>query len=349
MLKVSPPNINKKGDAATFSVIPTTRPAAPATADLVTLLRTSVIPPATRTAGVTTRSVVRQAPTAASPAAARGPDQPGIVAYVGGVTAGNVDLASKITSRLFLVIAVVLALSYLLLMIAFRSLLIPLQAAITNLLCVGAAFGVLTATFQWGWGLNLIGLPSPYGTVPIASYVPLMMFAALFGLSMDYEVFLVSQIAQHHTAGEEPRQAVRSGVAASAKVIAAAATIMIAVFASFILNADPTVKQFGVGLSVAVLLAATMVLLLAPALLVLFGRRTWALPRWLARVVPHIDIEGQGLPQEQDKVPVRVPAGASPTVTPAGHRPAEHPPSQTSLDQLLDGHRPAGPHSEGGR
>jgi putative drug exporter of the RND superfamily len=92
-----------------------------------------------------------------------------------------------------------------------------------------------------------------------------------------------------------------------------------------------------------------MVLLLAPALLVLFGRRTWALPRWLARVVPHIDIEGQGLPQEQDKVPVRVPAGASPTVTPAGHRPAEHPPSQTSLDQLLDGHRPAGPHSEGGR
>ena len=349
VLKVSPPNINKKGDAATFSVIPTTRPAAPATADLVTLLRTSVIPPATRTAGVTTRSVVRQAPTAASPAAARGPDQPGIVAYVGGVTAGNVDLASKITSRLFLVIAVVLALSYLLLMIAFRSLLIPLQAAITNLLCVGAAFGVLTATFQWGWGLNLIGLPSPYGTVPIASYVPLMMFAALFGLSMDYEVFLVSQIAQHHTAGEEPRQAVRSGVAASAKVIAAAATIMIAVFASFILNADPTVKQFGVGLSVAVLLAATMVLLLAPALLVLFGRRTWALPRWLARVVPHIDIEGQGLPQEQDKVPVRVPAGASPTVTPAGHRPAEHPPSQTSLDQLLDGHRPAGPHSEGGR
>ena len=163
---------------------------------------------------------------------------------------------------------------------------------------MGAAFGVLTATFQWGWGLGVIGLPSPYGTVSIASFVPLMMFAALFGLSMDYEIFLVSQIAQHHAAGEEPRQAageeprqaVRSGVAAAAKVIAAAATIMIAVFASFILNSDPTVKQFGVGLSVAVLLAATMVLLLAPALLVLFGRRTWALPRWLARVLPHIDI-----------------------------------------------------------
>lgn len=116
---------------------------------------------------------------------------------------------------------------------------------------MGAAFGVLTATFQWGWGLGVIGLPSPYGTVSIASFVPLMMFAALFGLSMDYEIFLVSQIAQHHAAGEEPRQAageeprqaVRSGVAAAAKVIAAAATIMIAVFASFILNSDPTVKH----------------------------------------------------------------------------------------------------------
>jgi uncharacterized membrane protein YdfJ with MMPL/SSD domain len=348
VLKVSPPNINKKGNATTFSVIPTTRPAATATANLVTQLRTSVIPPATRGAGVTTTAVVRQASAPVSPAA-HNPAQPAIVAYVGGVTAGNVDLASKITSRLFVVIAVVLALSFLLLMIAFRSLLIPLQAAITNLLCVGAAFGVLTATFQWGWGLSLIGLPSPYGTVPIASYVPLMMFAALFGLSMDYEVFLVSQIVQHHTAGEEPRQAVRSGVAAAAKVISAAAIIMIAVFGSFILNADPTVKQFGVGLSVAVLLAGTMVLLLAPALLGLFGRWTWVLPRWLARVIPHIDIEGKGLPQEQDKVPVRVPAGASPAVTPAGHRPAEHPPSKTSLDQLLDGHRPAGPRSEGGR
>jgi uncharacterized membrane protein YdfJ with MMPL/SSD domain len=354
VLKVSPPNINKKGNAVTFSVIPTTRPAATATANLVTQLRTSVIPPATRTTGVTTTAVVRQAPTPASPtpaspAAEHKPAQPSTVAYVGGVTAGNVDLASKITSRLFVVIAVVLGLSFLLLMVAFRSLLIPLQAALTNLLCVGAAFGVLTATFQWGWGLSLIGLPSPYGTVPIASYVPLMMFAALFGLSMDYEVFLVSQIAQHHTAGEDPRQAVRSGVAASAKVISAAAIIMIAVFGSFILNASPTVKQFGVGLSVAVLLAGTMVLLLAPALLGLFGRRTWMLPHWLGRALPHIDIEGKRLPQDQDEAPVPVPAGASPAVTPAVHPPAEHPPSKASLDQLLDGQRPAGPRSEGGR
>ena len=188
-------------------------------------------------------------------------------------------------------------------MIAFRSLLIPLQAAITNLLCVGAAFGVLTATFQYGWGLGIVGLPSPYGTVPIASYVPLMMFAALFGLSMDYEVFLVSQIAQHHAEGEEPRSAVRSGLGASAKVIAAAATIMIAVFASFILNADPTIKQFGVGLSVAVLLAGSMMLVLAPALLVLFGRATWWMPRWLARVLPHIDVEGEGAAKKRRSTP----------------------------------------------
>ena len=267
---VSPPAINKGGDAATFTVIPRTRPADPATADLVTEVRASVIPAATGEGGIT--------------------------AYVGGVTAANVDPASKISSQLVELILVVLALSTLLLLIAFRSLLIPVQAAITNLLCVGAAFGVLVATFQWGWGLDLVGLSTPYGTVPIASYVPLMMFAALFGLSMDYEVFLVSQIAQHHAAGEPPWQAVRSGVASSAKVIAAAAIIMISVFGSFVLNGDPTIKQFGVGLSVAVLLASAMVLSLAPAMLTLFGRALWWLPRWLANLLPHVDIEGEAEP-----------------------------------------------------
>jgi uncharacterized membrane protein YdfJ with MMPL/SSD domain len=343
--KVFPPDINKKGNAATFSVIPTTRPAAVATANLVTQLRTSVIPPATRS-----------------------PHSATITAYVGGLTAGNVDLAAKISSKLLEVIAVVLALSFILLMIAFRSLLIPLQAAVMNLLCVGAAFGVLTATFQWGWGLDLVRLPSPYGTVPIASYVPLMMFAALFGLSMDYEVFLVSQIAAHHAAGEAPRQAVRSGLAASAKVIAAAATIMIAVFGSFILNADPTVKQFGVGLSVAVLLAGAMTLSLAPALLSLFGRWTWALPRWLAKLLPHIDIEGEHAPQVQPSAPVPVltaatapglPAAATPlALSPAGHQPAPdantlptHDPAASvpSLDSLLNGQQRAdSPQLDGG-
>jgi uncharacterized membrane protein YdfJ with MMPL/SSD domain len=282
---VSPPSINKGGDAATFTVIPKTRPADPATADLVTEVRASVIPSATGEGGIT--------------------------AYVGGVTAANVDLASKISSQLVELILVVLALSTLLLLIAFRSLLIPVQAAITNLLCVGAAFGVLVATFQWGWGLDLVGLSTPYGTVPIASYVPLMMFAALFGLSMDYEVFLVSQIAQHHAAGEPPRQAVRSGVASSAKVIAAAAIIMISVFGSFVLNGDPTIKQFGVGLSVAVLLASAMVLSLAPAMLTLFGRALWWLPRWLAKLLPHVDIEGEAGPPTPE--PALQPQRAAPT------------------------------------
>jgi uncharacterized membrane protein YdfJ with MMPL/SSD domain len=354
VLKVSPPTINKKGNAVTFSVIPTTRPAAIATANLVTQLRTTVIPPATRSAGVTTTAVVRPAHAAASPspsgtaspAAGQKSTQPSIVAYVGGVTAGNVDLAAKISARLFEVIAVVIALSFLLLMIAFRSLLIPLQAAITNLLCVGAAFGVLTACFQWGWGLHLIGLQSPYGTVPIASYVPLMMFAALFGLSMDYEVFLVSQIAQHHHAGEGARQAVRSGVGAAAKVISAAAIIMIAVFASFILNSDPTVKQFGVGLSVAVLLAGTMTLLLAPALLSLFGRATWAMPRWLAAVVPHIDVEGESALEKMPEPAVPALAGAPAAAgrrAGAGAAPGGAPPDGDGRAALTDGHRAPGP------
>jgi uncharacterized membrane protein YdfJ with MMPL/SSD domain len=145
-----------------------------------------------------------------------------------------------------------------LLLVASRSLLIPLQAAVTNLLCVGppSASWWRPSSGAGGWAWSASTPPTASGTVPIASYVPLMMFAALFGLSMDYEVFLVSQIAQHHAAGEPPRQAVRSGVASSAKVIAAAAIIMISVFGSFVLNGDPTIKQFGVGLSVAVLLAA---------------------------------------------------------------------------------------------
>jgi uncharacterized membrane protein YdfJ with MMPL/SSD domain len=287
VVRVSPPKLNKSGDAATFTVIPKTRPADVLTADLVKQIRETVIPPVLHKSH-------------------------DMSAYVGGVTAANVDLASKISSKLFEVIAVVLLLSFVLLMIAFRSLLIPLQAAITNLLCVAAAFGVLVATFQWGWGLNLVGLPSPYGTVPIASYVPLMMFAALFGLSMDYEVFLVSQIAQHHAEGEEAKEAVRSGVAGSARVISAAAIIMIAVFGSFILNPDPTVKQFGVGLSVAVLLAGTMVLLLAPAMLTLFGRRTFAMPAWLERVLPHINVEGEEPVAAKPSAPPPVPEEVEP-------------------------------------
>ena len=283
---VSPPQINKSGDAVIFNVIATTRPADPRTAALVEQLRDPVIP---------------------------GASGKGVVAHVGGSTAANVDLATLITARLPLVIATVIGLSFLLLMVAFRSLLVPLQAAITNLLSVAASFGVLTAVFQWGWGLSLIGLSNPYDTVPIASYVPLMMFAGLFGLSMDYEVFLISQVQRHHAAGEAARDAVRAGVAGSARVITAAGLIMIAVFGSFIISGDPIIKQFGVGLSVAVLLAASMTLLLAPAVLVLFGRGLFWLPPGLRRILPHVNLEGGDAPSS--------PAGPA---TEAGHEAPAH-------------------------
>ena len=172
---VSPPSVNKSGSAAVFALTATTRPADPVTSDLVRRLRTTVIPDATRGEGVT--------------------------AYVGGITAAYDDLAAIISSRLPLVIGVVLALSFVVLLAAFRSVLVPLKAILCNLLAVGAAFGILTAFFQWGWGLSLIGLDNPYHTVPIASYVPLIMFAVLFGMSTDYEVFLISQIFHAHARG----------------------------------------------------------------------------------------------------------------------------------------------------
>ncbi|MSY98412.1 MAG: MMPL family transporter, partial [Actinobacteria bacterium] len=282
--RVIPPMVNDAGTAVVISVIATTRPADPATAQLVDQLRTEVIPPAL---------------------------SPGMQADVGGNTANNVDLATVITEKLPLVILTVIGLSFLLLLIAFRSLLIPLQAAITNLLSAAAAFGVVTAVFQWGWGLDLIGLSSPYGTVPIASFVPLMMFAALFGLSMDYEVFFISHVQGLHGKGMAHKDAVRSGLASSAKIISAAALIMIAVFGSFILIDDPIIKQFGVGLSVAVALAALLVLLLAPAMLTLFGERTWQLPKFLDKILPDLDLEGNKRSSN-----VLVPAGASTKDTP---------------------------------
>lgn len=265
VIALTPPQLPKAGDALILNAIPATAPASDATAALVEELRATVLP-ATDTEGQ-------------------------LVSHVGGYTASYVDLATKIAHRLPLVVATVLVLSFLLLLLAFRSLLVPLQAAVMNLLSVAASFGVLTAVFQWGWGLSLVGLDSPTGTVPIASYVPLMMFAILFGLSMDYEVFLVSHVISFRDQGMPARQAVTAGLGASARVISAAALIMICVFGSFILNGDPTVKQFGVGLSVAVFLAGSLVLVLAPALLEIFGRHTWRLPNWLQRTLPDIGLK----------------------------------------------------------
>ncbi len=266
---VSPPDINKKGDAAVFTVISDSDPADERTADLVTTIRDYVVPQATE-----------------------GND---MKAYVGGSTAGNLDLADEIAANLFLVIFAVILLGFLVLLMAFRSFIVSAQAVFAIMLSVCAAFGVVTACFQFGWGIDLVGIDTEQDSVPIASFVPLIMFAVLFGLSMDYQVFLMSQIEHARTETKNPKLAVRRGLAAGGRVISAAALIMMSVFGSFIINGDPTVKQFGVGLSVGVALAALSVLVLAPAIMTMAGKSAWWVPKWADRFLPQIDIEGTQL------------------------------------------------------
>jgi putative drug exporter of the RND superfamily len=262
--KVSEPLVNKQGTAAVLTVTPTTQPSDEATADLVKTLRDSTIPKATKGKNMS--------------------------ADVGGTTAGYVDLAAEISSRLIITIAVVVALSFILLMLAFRSLVIPLTAGLMNLISIGAAFGVVTAVFEKGWGASIVGLD---GDVPIVSYVPLMMFAILFGLSMDYEVFLMTHIREAWQRTHDNRESVIEGVGTTGRVITSAALIMVSVFFAFIINGDPTVKQFGVGMGVAVAVDATLVrCLLVPAVMVLVGRANWWFPRFLDRTVPNFSIEG---------------------------------------------------------
>jgi RND superfamily putative drug exporter len=264
---VGEPQPSNDGSAAIINVIPQGSPSSDTTRELVDEVRTSVIP------------------------------NSGIDAHVGGSTAQLLDLADLIGKRLPLIIAVVVALSMLLLLIAFRSVLAPLQAAVVNLLSVGAAYGILTAVFQDGHGATGIGLD---GAIPIVSYVPMMMFAILFGLAMDYQVFLLSRVREEIDAGKSPRQAVIDGLAGTGKVIASAAAIMVAVFASFILNGDPTIKEFGVGLATAILIAGSMVCVLLPATMLLTGRHTWSLPRPLDRLLPQISVEGEPHPSPDD-------------------------------------------------
>ncbi len=270
--KVSEPLVNDGGSAAVLTVTPSTAPSDQATETLIRDLRDTTIPAATK-----------------------GQD---MSASVGGTTAGYVDLADEIASRLILTIGVVVGLSFLLLMLAFRSLVIPLTAGLMNLVSIGAAFGVVTAVFEKGWGASIVGID---GTVPIVSFVPLMMFAILFGLSMDYEVFLMTHIREHWLRTKNNRESVIAGVAGTGRVITSAALIMVSVFFAFILNGDPTVKQFGVGMGVAVAVDATIVrCLLVPAVMVLLGRANWWFPRWLDRIVPNFSIEGEEWFRERD-------------------------------------------------
>ncbi len=263
--QVSEPTLDKAGTAAVFTVIANSAPWADETVSLVENLRDEAIPQALEGTSA--------------------------ISYVGGQTAGYIDLATQIADKLPLMIAIVVALSFLVLLLAFRSLLVPLKAAAMNLISVAAAYGVVTAVFQLGWGSSLIGLDH---AIPIVSFVPLLMFAILFGLSMDYEVFLLTQMREHYRQHGKADRAVVEGLANTGRVITSAAAIMVCVFTSFVLNGNPLVKEFGVGLAVAIAIDSTLVrCLLVPAIMVLLDRRAWWLPSWLDRLVPHVSIEGE--------------------------------------------------------
>jgi len=215
----------------------------------------------------------------------------GVQAKVGGWTAGGDDFATAISHRLPRLFIGVLLLSFVLLMIVFRSILVPLKAVIMNLLSIGASFGVLVAIFQWGWGISLIGVGK---AGPIEAWAPMMLFAIVFGLSMDYEVFLLSRIKEEYDRTGNNADAVADGLAASARVITAAALIMVCVFAAFVLGYDRQLKLFGLGLAIAVFIDATIVrMVLVPATMELLGDRNWWIPKWLNRVLPTIDVEGK--------------------------------------------------------
>jgi putative drug exporter of the RND superfamily len=251
---VSPPVLDRAGDAGVIVVYPRTGPQAAATADLVAALRSRVIPVALSGTGVT--------------------------AYVGGETAAGIDTASYLGSRLPWVVGTVILLGFILLMVAFRSVLVPVKAALMNVLSIGAAYGVIVAVYQWGWLSAVFGVSRPG---PIDPWIPLMMFAIVFGLSMDYEVFLVSRIRERWLAAGDNSVAVAEGVAVTARVITAAAAIMVCVFASFVIN-DPlhVLNVFGLGLAVAVFIDATVVrLVLVPAVMQLLGAANWWLPGFL--------------------------------------------------------------------
>ncbi len=266
------PFFNPAGTAAVVRVIPTSAPQDQSTNALVHRIRDDILPVAVAaTDGVEAVSV-------------------------GGETALSVDLSDKISSRLSWFIGAVILLSVLLLMMVFRSIAVPIKAAFMNLLSIGAAYGVIVAVFQWGWLSGLFGVEE---TVPIIAFIPLMLFAILFGLSMDYEVFLLSRVREEYLKSGDNDSAVIEGIAGTARVITSAALIMISVFAAFVLGDDPMIKMFGLGLSTAVLIDATLVrIVLVPATMNLLGDWNWWFPAWLDRLLPRIDVEGHaGFPE----------------------------------------------------
>jgi len=279
---ISPARANSEQGptAALWNLVPTTGPQDEATTALVDRLRTDVLPPAERAAGVEVA--------------------------VTGTVAVNVDFSDYLSSRLPYFFAAVLALSFLLLLVVFRSVLVPVKAVIMNLLSIGAAYGLVVALFQWGWLSAVTGVEP----APIEPWAPMMLFAIVFGLSMDYEVFLLSRVREEWRRTGDSRTSVADGLAATAKVITAAAAIMVFVFGAFILEQDRVVKLMGTGLATAILLDATIVrMLLVPATMELLGDRNWWLPRWLDRSLPRIDVEGHAAAVPDDPEPELETAG----------------------------------------
>jgi RND superfamily putative drug exporter len=279
------PNDPENPTAVMWQLMPTSGPQDEATTDLVSRLRDTVLPPAESAAGVDV--------------------------MVTGNVAVNVDFSHYLTSRLPYFFAAVLTLSFLLLMVVFRSLLVPVKAVIMNMLSIAAAYGIVVALFQWGWLSDITDVQP----APIEPWIPMMLFAIVFGLSMDYEVFLLSRVREEWKRTGDSRTSVADGLAATAKVITAAAAIMVLVFGTFILEPERTVKLMGVGLASAILLDATIVrMLLVPATMELLGDRNWWLPRWLDRILPDLDVEGHAeplpeLPRDAERVDEPVPAG----------------------------------------
>jgi RND superfamily putative drug exporter len=280
---VGAPSVSPSGRTGVLNVIPTTAPDAEQTTDLVDRLRDDVLP----TVGEQT--------------------------YLAGTVAGYVDFTEKIAGRMIWLILAVVLLSLVLLTVAFRSIVIAVKAAVLNLLSVGAAYGVVIAVFQFGWGSGLLGLDEK---VPIPAFVPMLMFAIVFGLSMDYEVFLLSRVHEVWARTGDAHRSVAIGIGSTARVITTAAAIMVVVFSSFVLDSDPTIKMLAVGMAVAVLIDASLVrMILVPALMSILDRRAWWLPAWLDRIIPDLKLEG-GEPSR----PGRRPRPASASATPGSRR-----------------------------
>jgi RND superfamily putative drug exporter len=278
---VGAPRLNATGTAAAIIAYPTTSPQSSQTSSLVAQLRNRAIPPIEHSTGAHV--------------------------YIGGATASQVDFSHVLSSKLLLFIGVVIAVAALLLVVVFRSLVIPVQAAVMNLLSIGASLGVVQAVFERGWLAGLFGTQSG----PIDAFIPVLAFAIVFGLSMDYEVFLISRVHEEWTARGDASAAVREGLASTGRVITAAAAVMVAVFGSFAISGNRVLEMFGLAMASAVFLDAIVIrMLLLPAVLELLGRTTWALPRWLERRLPHVAIETERSPKPTPAIEPAYEAGS---------------------------------------